>query len=272
MIYNPQFSVYGFVFGARRAGFDLDAAICNFRDFAEEVVIATLAVQEDDTLERLRWHESVSSGSLKVVVVDTDINKNNRFDGDLKTAALQVCSHPIRIIMDADERFVSSQRPMWEEAARRLITNVNVDGWLLPTLDLFGSRDHIRADQPIGLKFRMHKNSVVRRGVPHWAERGGGYFDTSKSDSTEALRANGELASFSPLVPAQFLHPTTASMLSMFPYVVHEGFLDLQRRANLGRDFWKKHWEARSGGHENVVTKVEDFCEIPVIKHNLKLT
>lgn len=268
---TPKLSIYCYAFGARRAKLDLDVAVLNMVAFADEVVIATLADQEDDTLDRLlRWEDALNTFGtrLKVVVVDTDICANNRFDGDLKTAALQACTHPVRIIADCDERFLASQRPRWDDLALQLLANPQLDGWLIPVVDLYGSTTTIRADRPIGLKLRMHKATIVRRGVPAAAERGGGLFDTSQSDSTEPQRADGRLGSWMYACSPTLLSPQLASLLDV--YVVHLGFLDLAARAELGRTFWKHHWEARSGKPEQVATTVAELTDgVPLISHNL---
>lgn len=266
-----KLSIYCYLFNARVRSFDLDGAVANFLSFADEVVIATLAKQEDDTLERLRAYEASSAGRLKVMVSEMDISRNNRFDGDLKTAALQACTHPIRVIADCDERFIPSQRPVWDQLGQQLLTHPILDGWLLPVVDLYGSPDHIRSGVQLGVKMRMHKDTVKRRGVPPFAERGGGLFDTSRSDSTEPLLAAGGLATFTHAFPTHLLHPSICHMLP--GYVLHYGFVDLQRRAQLGKAFWKEHWEKRSGREENVATTVGQLMnDVELVKHKLKLS
>ncbi len=102
-----KFSIYSYLFNATIRDFDLEETLFNFTSFADEVVIATLPHQEDDTLDRLFQYKNKFDNKIKIIVVPIDIKKNNRFDGDLKTAALQSCTNPIRIIADCDERFVA---------------------------------------------------------------------------------------------------------------------------------------------------------------------
>jgi hypothetical protein len=261
--------LYAYAFNCAKRDFDLDGAVANFLAFSDEVVIATLATQEDDTLDRLRAH-AAANPRLKVVVSDMDIKRNNRFDGDLKTLALQACTHPIRVIADADERFVISQRMWWDALGARLLEQPTIDGWLIPVIDLYGSKDTIRADQHVGLKMRIHKATVVKRGVHHLAERGAGLIDTSMSDTTDPLLADGSMARFAPVVNPSQLHPLMCNQLPVF--VLHYGYLDLARRAKLGREFWKTHWEARSGHVENVAVDKASLEGYPVVPHGLKLT
>lgn len=267
-----MFSIYSYLFNARIRQFDLDGVVKNFTDFGDEVVISTLAAQEDDTLDRLLKYEDALEGRLKVVVVDMDIEKNNRFDGDLKTAAMQACTHPVRVIADADERFVLKQRHRWDDLARRLLDSPHLDGWLIPVVEPYGHLDYIRDDQSLGVKFRLHKTTVVRRGVPSFAEKGQGLFNTAESDSTEPLRVDGSLASFLCPYDRSLLHPSICRLLEKECYVVHYGFVNLERRAELGRTFWAKHWRNRSGHDENVATRVQDLMGVNLVKHHLPLT
>ncbi len=262
-------SIYSYLFNAEIRSFDIDITVDNFTSFADETIIVTVP-SEDQTYERLlEWENRLGSKRFRVIMTEVPIKGNNRFDGDLKTIALKACTNPIRVIADCDERFIINQRLNWEILAQRLLCS-REDGWLLPVIDLYGSYTHIRADKYIGLKMRMHKDTVVKRGVPAFAERGHGLFDTSQSDSTEPLLANGQLANFSCPISASYLHPSTCNFLDT--YVIHEGFLDLNRRAELGRSFWKPHWEARSGRTENVATRMEDLTQVPLVPHRLKLS
>lgn len=266
-------SIYSYLFAARLRDFDLDGTIANFTAFADEVVLATLAKQEDDTLERLQVH-AAANPRVKVVVSEIDPLKDNRFDGNLKTLAMKACSKDnLLVIADCDERFLPSQRPAWDQLGQRLLATKGLDGWLIPVIDLWGDRSTIRADKPIGLKFRMHKHTVERRGVPKAAECAEGLLDTHQSDTTEPLDRMGQLCQFAPCVtnPA-LLQPQLAQMLNGTPYVIHEGFLDLQRRAKIGREWWKKRWEERSGKPEDVAVDSAALKGYPVVKHHLPLS
>lgn len=268
-------SLYGYLFNSTLRSFDLDGMVSNFTSFADEVVISTLTIQEDDTLPRLlHYQEALGTARFKVVPVDMDITKDNRFDGALKTAAMRSCSVAnLLCIADADERFIAAQRPLWDAWAERLEDTGFLDGLSIPVIDLYGRDQTIRADRPIGLKMRLHKHSVVRRGVPSFAERPDGFFDTSRSDSTEPILSDGRVAQFASIVTnPQLLRPQTCAGLCEYPYVIHLGYLDLARRARLGKEFWREHWERRSGHPEDVATEVSQLIGVPVIEHHLPLS
>lgn len=266
----PKISAYGFIFAATTNDFDIESAVANYCAFFDEVVLATIPLDqhEDDTPARLAALTE-QYANLKVVYTDIKFKENNRFDGQLKTAAMLRCTHPIRVILDCDERFPLSQRDAWYQLAARL--NIDrCDGYLIPVIDLYGSDETVRANAHVGQKFRMHKTTVTERGVPRRFDYGL-RFDTSRSDSTEALLRSGEMARFESIVNPMYLQPVFMSNLKGSVYVVHYGFRDLQRRADLGKRFWKSAWEARSGRPENVATDISHLDKEPLMRHNLPL-
>lgn len=265
----PKISSYGYLFNARKFSFDLDETIKNFTSFFDEVICVTVK-SEDDTYERLLQLEKRYL-NFKVIFSDIQILGNNRFDGQLKTLALQNCSHDLRVICDYDERFPLNQYNLWREMGEALLKASNVDGLLVPVLDLYSNIACIRADQNIGLKFRIHKRSIVKRGVLPSAELADGFFDTSKSDSTEPLKENGQLGNFASMVDPEYLNPLRASSLENIPHVFHLGYLDLERRLKISVEFWKKAWEERSNKPENIIVNKAELESYPMVYHNLSL-
>lgn len=268
-----KLSIYFYLFNAEIREFELDKCIDNFCSFADEVVCSTIPSQ-DNTLTRLKKHES-DKGKDRFKVIETNILlSNNRFDGLLKTAALQGCSKDkdrLYCIADADELFVQSNRTIWEDWARLLLKSP-LDGLLIPVIDLFGNRDSIRSDKEIGQKFRLHKNTVVARGVIPQAEFRNGYIDHTISDTTEPLNFMGQLANFQGCVSSPDLMPIMSFNLVKTPYVLHEGFLDLNRRAKINKEFWKEKWQHRTQNEINdIIIDAKEFQGVKTIKHNLPL-
>ncbi len=173
--------------------------------------------------------------------------------------------------MDGDERLVLAQKTLWEKHYEYLLGMHDVDGFMIPTLDLWGSEKHIRTNHPIGQKFRLHKESIVKRGVLPQAENGDGTFITAYSDSTEPLNQYNNLGRFASLVNQQSLMPFFSRSLVNTPYVLHRGTLNFERRAKIGREFWREHWERRSGKKENVVTSDAVLAAEATIEHGLPL-
>lgn len=263
-----KLSAFGYIFNATLRDFDIEGAVDNFCSFFDELVLATIN-SEDDTRERLNKLEK-KYVNFRVIESDLDISKSNDWDGKLKTIAMNHCSHPIRVIVDCDERIPVGQRPLWDKYAEMLV-NSEVDGLLIPVIDLFKSELTIKANSPIGQKFRMHKTSIVERGVLREADYGNGFFDTSKTDSTDPKRADGSLGNFASIVNQIDLMPMFASNLVNYPYVLHYGTVDTARRAKLGEQFWKREWEKRSNRPENVITDKNLLDAELVIAHNLPI-
>ena len=261
-------SIYFYFFNVNKMGYNYKEVIANFCAFADEVVCATIPC-EDGTREALAEMEE-QYPNFKVIETDIQLS-NNRFDGLLKTAALKATTNPIKIIADGDERFLLPQKPMWEKHYEILmeLKKDGVDGMMIPVLDVWGDITKIRVDKNVGLKFRLHLDTIKSRGVIPEAELGGGLFDTKLSDSTEALNELGRLGRFVNPVPANWLHPIFAKGLIDFPYVVHLGYLDLKHRAEKVSTFWKPHWEARSGHEEEVELEEQTLQQYPTIEHGL---
>jgi len=265
-----QSSIYFYYFNVIKMGYDYKAVISNFCAFADEVVCATIKC-EDGTREALAEMEK-EFPNFKVVETDILLS-NNRFDGLLKTAALKATTKPIKIIADGDERFIIPQKPLWEQHYEILmqLRKDGVDGFMIPVLDVWGNISKIRVDKNIGLKFRIHLDTIKSRGVIPEAELQDGLFDTKLSDSTEALNQYGQLGRFVNPVPANWLHPIFARGLVDHPYVVHLGYLDFKHRVEKVATFWKPHWEARSGHEEDVELEEYKLRECPTIEHGLPI-
>jgi hypothetical protein len=266
---RQQIDAYGYLFNAEKFEFPAKETVANFCAFFDNIYCATVP-SEDNTRVTL---EELEKKYTNFHVIDTEIKiiGNNRFDGELKTVALSHCKSKLRCIVDFDEYFPISNRPMWDKWAENLL-NSNFDGIQIPVIDCWGSKKKIRANHPIGQKFRLHKDTVEKRGVLPEAELADGRFRTDLSDSTEPLLYGGDLAKFAQMFNSNMdLHPLFASNLVNFPYCLHLGTINFERRAKIGRDFWKSRWEERSGHEENVVTNKNLLDSEITIEHGLPI-
>jgi hypothetical protein len=263
-----MFSIYAAAYNVCKFSFDYEKNIRNWSDFVGsngEIIIA-VNKSEDNTLEELIRIKKIC---LNVELVQTEIPySNNRFDGLIKQAALSKCKLPIRCLMDLDEYFPPNSLDKWEKVNHFLYKSV-YDGVLIPVIDLWGDRRYIKK-QNVGQKFRIHKKNI-RRGVWKYAELKNGFFDTSKSDSTEPILENGELANFVQIVNPEYLKYQNLEYLKDFPYIVHEGYLDFNKRVKINSEFWKGKWEERSGHKENVITSKKELEKIEIFEHGLKV-
>ncbi len=269
-----KLSIYFYLFNAELRQFELDNCINNFCSIADEVVCATIP-SEDNTLERLKAHEKEKGKDLFKVIESNISLSDNRFDGKLKTLALQNCkkhdNSRLYCIMDADEYIPLSNKPKWEIWSEVLLKSP-LDGLLIPVIDLFKNIDSIRAERDIGQKFRLHKNTVTSRGVVSWAERPNGFIDHTQSDTTEPLNFMGELCNFQSCVGNGDLMPMVSFNLVKTPYCIHTGSLSLERRAKINKDFWKTKWQDRTLTPINdIVTDARELASIKTVAHHLPL-
>lgn len=269
----PKLSAYVSAFNVLQNGLPYEEPLRAMLAFFDEVVVA-VNTSTDDTLATLQAFEG---GALKVIPTSFSY-KDVTFDGATKNAALQACTQEdatnrVYVQMDLDERVPGNQRALWRDLAGMLIRDPVSQCMMIPTLDVWGSVDTIRADKPIGVKFRMHK-AGLHRGVwqQAWLNPQRTRFDTSMSDSCELLDQHGNLVRANWVVPPQYLHPSTCHLLEGFPYTVHLGYLDYAQRIRINKAIWKEHWELRSGQPENVATSIEDLTNVPLVKHGLPLS
>lgn len=274
---TPKLAAYVSAWDLITNGFDYQSSLANMVAFFDEVVIA-VNTSKDDTLAALRTLAAAPESGGKLKVISTDFSYTDvTFDGATKNAALQACSAGfpgewVYIQMDLDEAIPQSQRPKWTALAEQLVSMSSIQCFMLPSLDLWGSVKTIRADRSVGLKFRMHKGGL-RRGVwkEAWLNPQHTRFDTSKSDSTELVTTNGDLALSMKIVPDHYLNPAACFMLSQYPFVVHGGYLNYAQRVRVNKAIWKDHWELRSGHPENVAITIDELTKVPLIPHRLSL-
>lgn len=249
----------------------LSAALATF----DEVVVA-VNTSKDETVTALESFANQMEYKGKLHIIETSFPYTDiTFDGAVKNAALQACTQGPEwqyVQLDLDEIVLPSQRQLWQQYAAQLASMPGVDCFMLPSVDLWGGMDTIRADKNIGLKFRLHKGGL-KRGVWKEAWRDGHtHLDTSKSDSTELLNQQDELVRCYQPIPSVFLMPSMVSALASYPYVLHTGYVNFDQRVRVNKAIWAEHWELRSGHKENVAVDKGALEHYPTIKHNLKLT
>lgn len=261
---------YGYLFNARKFSFDTEKTVANFCAFFDQVYCATVP-SDDDTREVLADLEKRYS-NFHVIDSNIKIEGNPLFDGQLKTLAMNNCKNKLRCIVDYDEMMPLSNREKWDKYCEILLNNQEIDGFMIASLDLYGDELKIRSDISVGQKFRLHKDTVYQRGVPNFARRGDGLINTSRSDTTDPISESGELCKFAAITPQMLLNPMFVDQLVDFPYTLHYGSVDLERRVKIGREFWNDRWQERSGHKENIATSINQLDFYQTCFHNLPLT
>lgn len=249
---DVEFSIYSSAFNLIKNGFNYHDALKNFCSFADEVVIS-VNKSEDDTMTELAKCQSTYKN---LVLVSCDISYSDPLlDGKIKNEALQATSKNIKIGLDLDERVPLRHKSKFIELASQLL-NDNVDCYMIPSIDLYGSYETVKADSSVfnAKKWYMHKGGL-KRGPVIWATNSDGTVDTSKSDTCELIYDNGHLTTYKAIsIPFEEhmgwhdLYFRGLEYLGTFVY--HLGYADFDERVRRNKNFWYNHWRVESGGKE----------------------
>lgn len=254
-------SIYSSAFNLIKNGFDYKNSIQRFCVFADEVVIC-VNVSEDRTLEELK---KLTGEFPNLIIAESHYSYDDPLlDGKIKNNALQSTRGEIKIGLDMDEYIPLWQRGMWSQIALGLSRDHEHDCYMVPSVNLYKDKNHYFSITP---KWYIHKSGLFR-GPVNYARKPDGTINTKVSDSCELIDYAGYIVK-----SAQFSKKIEDLESGLFPFVVHEGYIDLDARLLRNKNFWAKHWLTESGG-ENPAHKIhssmEDFEE-PYISHNLRL-
>tara|TARA_Y100001937_G_scaffold39911_1_gene56634 strand:- start:171 stop:974 length:804 start_codon:yes stop_codon:yes gene_type:complete len=266
-----MFSIYSSAFNLVKNNFDYKEAIDNFCNFAEEVVIA-VNTSEDNTLETL---QELSSEYDNLKIISTDLSYEDPLvDGKIKNEALQATTQEFKIGLDMDERIPSYAKYWWVNLASNLRFS-NTNGYLIPSINLWGDKESIRWDNKENVKFKwyLHKGGFYR-GTHKQAIKEDGHVDIEKSDTCDLIDSEGNLVQCEHYFDSAVdnLEKYREFLKSNPVYVFHMGCLDFDKKVELNKNFWKKHWETEAGREvANVVTDKKEFQKFQTQKHGLEL-
>lgn len=269
-----MFSIYSTAFNVIKNNFDYKEAVHNFCMFAEEVVIS-VNKSEDDTWNAFRGLTQKYE-NLRIIPATVDYD-DPRLDGKLFNLALSSTTKEFKILLGLDQRIPLRQRDNWEQAAYAL-RFADYDAFLIPVLDLWGDERKVRWDNDNNMNFQwfLHK-SGLQRGVVNFAKLPNGKFDPSKSDSSELIYPDGNLAkhvNYLQGFPPQNLKEYLNILKNQEVYVYHLGYLNFDNRVKVNKDIWQKQWEEirPQEKRENAVAiTTEELEKYETFEHNLKL-
>jgi len=261
-------SVYTTAFNIEKNEFDINSALENFLELADEVCIATLPDNQDNTQNILQ--KIVNSNPKVKVFMSYDINSGTfAKDGKLKNLALQNCTGDICVQLDSDERISNSN--IWKNFIgknKQIISDGHAI--MVPVINLYKDKNYYR---DISVKWYIHKKENMRRGIVEFAKLSNGKFDKEKSDGCELIDSNGRLPkSINILYHPNFQDKTPLEVLKTYeiPFVIHYGYVDLKRRACINKNFWEKEWSEYSDIETKLNTSESDFKDEYFI-HGLKI-
>ena len=253
-----MFSIYSSAFNLIKNNFNYTESINSFCNFADEVVIA-VNKSEDNTLEALK---SLNFNNLKLIETNFSY-QDPLLDGKIKNEALQASKEEFKIGLDMDEYIPLWQKDIWTNLAYQLRFDI-YDCYMIPSINLYKDKDHYFS---IGHKWYLHKSNLFR-GAVNFAKNQNGTVDTSRSDTCELIDSSGNLVS-----SKMFNNHINSLKSKIVPFVVHNGYLNLQDRVLRNKNFWKEHWKIESGGTDpkhKVHESLEDFSE-RYYQHNLDI-
>lgn len=259
-----MFSIYTSLYNLEAGFIDWREALANFEGFADEVVVGTTSSLKDNTInllsEYIKTHPKV-----KLTITNFSL-ESAEFDGQIKNAAMQQCTRPYCILLDADEFIPISTKERWVGCTTLLCMPQfsGYHGFLIASVNLCGDMSHYK---DIGYKFYIHRNDKnLNRGVVNYARLDNGKIDINKSDTTEIIDKDGKLARMCPLS-----REIGDLKYGNFPFVFHKWAVDLDKRIKQNK-FWKPVWENRAGKEvNNIVLNKENLEKIEVFEHNLPL-
>jgi hypothetical protein len=255
-----KISIYSSAFNLIKNAFNHKLSIKRFCDFADEVVIC-VNTSADNTYEELLELTKLYK-NLKIIKSNFSYS-DPLLDGKIKNEALQATSNEIKIGLDMDEYIPMSQKLIWQDLANHLMSD-NVDCYMIPSINLYKNEDHYFSILP---KWYMHKSGLFR-GAVNFACKADGTVNTEHSDTCELIYQNGDLVNYkSTIISIEDLQKGD------LPFVIHEGYLDLDSRLIRNKNFWSNHWLVESGGYlppHKIHETMEEF-DMPYIKHNLSL-
>lgn len=252
-------SIYVSAFNLESNLFDWKNTLDKFSEFATELVIGTSNDSKDNTINLLKDYV-YSKDNVKLVETDFKLSSAT-FDGEIKNAALQATTQPGKILLDLDEFIPLSQKDLWIKYFN-LLQESNVDGFLIPSINLCGS---LQTYRNISYKFYLHK-AGLSRGVWKYAQNRDGSIDISKSDTTDPIDKFGNLGKFN-MLPNNIETLRTGEI----PYVFHKWAVDLDKRIKQNK-FWKPVWSERAKKEVNdIILDKTEIEKIEVFPHELPL-
>jgi len=228
-------SLYTTLFNVSRLNVDFDDVFSNWLYYCDEIVISTFTKEAAEVKREISKSKFYNPKKIGVVSSHLEIQTDLYWDGKLKDAALKNCRHDIALQIDLDER-ISGKPILFHYLCNHILSHSSPCSVMLPTIDLYEDLDHYIN---IGYKWYLHRKKGTHRGSVHWAKKEDGSFDPEKSDTCELIDENGNLIPCIGKVPLGDKDD---------PKIIHLGYLDLEKRNKLNKEFWAEIWDFRKTG------------------------
>jgi len=251
----PKISAYVTTYNCKEAGIPFEQSINSALLFADEVVVVD-GVSTDGTREAL---DAMSAQDDRITVHDKEWDFNEPgIDGEMKTYAKIICSHPILWQFDADEIMHEDDVLKIKELAYRM-QNSKTDIVSLPVVELWGDELHATGRRHCW-KWRMYKNDFnVVHGIPSHDrvldEKTGQVYSSGKSDGCFPVNS----MDFEMMPDSSFYRDNPAmekarienhelyakyvnQAINELPSVWHTSWMSLPNKIQQFKRFWAKQW------------------------------
>jgi hypothetical protein len=259
-----KISAYTTAFDVVDGKFDLQLSFENYSKFVDEIVVATINDNTDDTKAVLE-NFAKENPKIKIVVLDDFDVSDPEWDGKIKNFALRNCSHEICLQIDLDELISGS--PEFFRKFAHTFSEMEEKAVMMTSVNLFGGWDRY---SDFGQKWYLHKKEGCYRGIVGFAkdDKLSLGFDPNKSDTCELIDEEGNLVS-----SVNFIADSTMINLG-YPAIIHYGHIDFEDRAKRNVDFWKGIWDSRHGKISDVLVsakEIEDSKESKEVNFKLHI-
>ena len=186
---------YSSAFNLIDNGFYIKTSLISFCEFCDDVVIAVNS-SKDNTFSELYKLTKIFKN---LHLIQTDISYDDPLlDGKIKNEALKFAESlggKYFIGLDLDEELIISQKKRWMEFIEIFLDYYDYDAMLIPSVNLWGSRDTVRWDEQNNkaYKWYVHKKGFSRGPVKQGL-KDDGFLNIKISDGCEILDSFGNLA------------------------------------------------------------------------------
>lgn len=259
---NISFYTYGW--DLIKGKFDYKNALDNYALYADEIIV-NINTSTDGSYEAVSSYVKERGYNVKVLSSSFDPVNDPFFYGRVVNAALQGCSHEVRIAQDFDERWCGN-RDVLRDVAKAL-SQSNAKALFIPTIDLYGDINRFAS---VNRKWYMTLRGV-HRGPVNFGIKADGRPDYNKTSCDEAVTEHGDLVPTIPLINDLSIENLRGYASQGLPYSMHLGFTDLRDRAERAV-WWGDFWRRATGGDPNGhITDVNELLKRATQPHHLPL-
>lgn len=281
MNYKPSISGYTTVHNCYQQKYPFIQCIDSLKQFCNEICVVD-GGSTDGTWEKLQ-EMATKDPSIKIKQISRDWNHPRFavFDGMQKAEARKMCTSNFCWQMDCDEIVHEDDAAKILDLCKKMPAGINLIS--LPVIEYWGGSNKVRADI-MPWKWRLSKNLPgITHGIPKefrkiddqgnlYAVVGDGCdmidevsgdvlphvtFYTAEIDQLRNNAVNGDPSAL------EKYEIWFNDIIENIPGVFHYSWYDIERKINLYKNYWTKHWESLSGKEYKDTSESNMFFDVP---------